>query len=385
MKGAGRKLWIFALVALLAFPLNSWAFDGTVTFGAVAPLSGTNVMVGDFVRNGILLAQKHINEQGGILGKELKIVFEDEVDNLQASVNAMTKVMSYPEVVAFFGSTYSAYCIAASPIVLQNKITMFAGGSSANIPKENNPYIWQVRMTDDQSGLLMAKAAVQVIGMKNPAILHIADSFGTGLMEQTVSALKTLGVEVAERNIYAHNPDEVQFSPILTQIINSDVDGLIGISHQMPASRICMQATDSGIDIPLLGSSSFASEVCRTTAKEAADGWMGVADWTPDVTTPAGKAFAEAYRAEYSGQPDSDMPAVTAYDSLILFAEACKIAGTTTDREAINEALKQIKAFPGAMSTYTHNDNRCFSTSQFLTLNENQRAALKEVVYTREP
>jgi len=384
MKGA-RRLWFLALAALLVFPMSGWAFDGTVTFGAVAPLTGTNVMVGDFVKNGILLAQKHINESGGILGKELKIVFEDEVDNLQASVNAMTKVMNYPDVAAFFGSTYSAYCIAASPIVLQNKITMFAGGSSANIPKENNPYIWQVRMTDDQSGLLMAKAATQVIGMKNPAILHIADSFGTGLMEQTVKALKTLGVEVPEKNIYAHNPDEKQFSPILTQIINSDVDGLIGISHQMPAAIICMQAAAAGIDLPLLGSSSFASTVCRTTAKEAADGWMGVADWTPDVTTPAGKAFAEAYREEYKGQPDSDMPAVTAYDSLMVFAEACKIANTTTDRAAINEALKKIKAYKGAMSTYTYNDNRCFSTSQFLTLTENGRAVLKEVVYTREP
>jgi len=140
MKGVRTRLWLFALAALLVFPLSGWAaFDGTVTFGAVAPLSGTNVMVGDFVKNGILLAQKHINERGGILGKELKIVFEDEVDNLQASVNAMTKLMNYPDVVAFFGSTYSAYCIAAFPVVLQKKITMFAGGSSANIPKEKIP------------------------------------------------------------------------------------------------------------------------------------------------------------------------------------------------------------------------------------------------------
>ena len=59
--------------------------------------------------------------------------------------------------------------------------------------------------------------------------------------------------------------------------------------------------------------------------------------------------------------------------------------GTTTDREAINNALKQIKAFPGAMSTYSYNDNRCFSTSQFLTMNEGGLAVLREVVYTREP
>ena len=126
--------------------------------------------------------------------------------------------------------------------------------------------------------MLLSKAAAQVIGKKHPAILYIAESFGTGLMTQTVRALKNLGIAVPESNLYAHNPDEKQFSPILTQIINSDADGLIGISHQMPAAGITMQATAAGIDIPLLGSSSFASVVCRETAKEAADGWMVVAD-----------------------------------------------------------------------------------------------------------
>ena len=106
---------------------NSQTLDGSVTFGVVAPITGTNKMVGEYVKNGAEMAAKEINENGGILGKELKLVFEDEVDNLQASVNAMTKIMNYDEVVAFFGSTYSGNCIAASPVVLEKKIAMFAG------------------------------------------------------------------------------------------------------------------------------------------------------------------------------------------------------------------------------------------------------------------
>ena len=356
---------------------NSQTLDGSVTFGVVAPITGTNKMVGEYVKNGAEMAAKEINENGGILGKELKLVFEDEVDNLQASVNAM----NYDEVVAFFGSTYSGNCIAASPVVLEKKITMFAGGSSANIPKENNPYIWQARMTDDQSGILLAKAATENLGMKNPAILYSTESFGTGLKDQTLAALKNLGIEVPEKNLFGFVVDEKNFTPLITQIQNSGCDGLIAIGHQMPAALICQQVDANGLDMPLLGSSSWASAVCRTNAGDAANGWYAVADWTVEVATEEGKKFAEAYKTTYGA--DSDMPAVTVYDSMMLFKKACEIANTTTDKEAINNALKEIKDFNGAMSVYSYADTHCFSTSQFMTHNEGGKAIMMDTVKSR--
>ena len=357
----------------------------TVTFGVITALTGNNVMVGEFIKNGATLAQKHINERGGILGKELKLVFEDEVDNLQSSVNAMTKLLNNPEIIAFFGSTYSSYCIAISPMVLEKKMTMLAGGSSANIPKEKNPYVWQARMTDDKSGLLLAKTATEVLNLKNPAIVFIADSFGTGLKDQTVLAFEKLGFTINPKNIYAHNPDEKQFGPIISQIQHSDVDSLIAITHQMPASIFCMQVEAAGLDIPLLGSPSFSSVVVMNTAGPAANGWYAVTDWTPEVTTPTGKAFTDAYRAEYPGKPDPDLTAVVPYESVMLFAEACRIAGSTTDREAINQAFTKLKAFKGAMTTYTYAEDHCLATSQFLTFTEDQKPLVKEIVFVREP
>jgi len=357
-------------------------FDGTITFGVVAAMTGVNSMVGEFVVNGANLAAKHINEAGGINGKELKLVFEDEVDNLQASVNATTRIINNPDVVALFGSTFSSNVIAASPLVQEKRITMFAGGSSANIPKQNNPYIWQVRMTDDYSGALMAQAAIETLNMTNPAILFTTDSFGTGLRDQTLAALQARGIEVPANQIFGFTAEERNFAPLLTQIQNSDADGLIAIAHQMTAALICQQVEAAGLDIPLLGSSSWASAVTRTNAGASANGWHAVADWTVEVTTPEGRAFAKAYLEEFG--TESDMPAVTVYDSIMLFKEASEIANTTTDREAINNALKQIRDFRGAMSTYTYHDNRGFSTSQFLTLNQDGRATMVDIVLRKQ-
>lgn len=247
--------------------------EGTVKFGVTAALTGTNKMVGDQVKNGATLAMEYVNANGGILGKKLELVFEDEIDNQQASVNAMTKIMEYPDVVAFYGSTASGNCIAASSIVLKKQVPMIAGGSSANIPKEKNPYVWQTRMTDDQTGKVMAKVATETLKMKNPAILFSTESFGTGLKDQTVKALKELGIEVKAENMFGYVVDEKNYAPIITQIQNSGCDGLIAIAQQKPAVNIVNQIDAAGVEMPLLGSASFACDVVFTNCGQASNGW----------------------------------------------------------------------------------------------------------------
>lgn len=358
---------------------GSTATDGTVTFGITAPLSGTNKMNGDYIMNAANLAAEKINAEGGILGKELVLVAEDEVDNMQASVNAMTKLANNPDVMAFFGSSSSSNDIGVSPIVAEKKVTMFAAGSSANIPEENNDYMWQVRTTDDKSGRRIAEAAVNELGMKNPAIMYSTESFGTGLKDNIVAGLAELGITVSESNLYGYTTDDKNFAPIITQIQNSDVDGLIGVAmSQLQAAMICQQVDAAGLDLPMIGGNSFCTAVCRDNAGSSADGWYAIADWTSEVSTPNGKAFEDAYREAY-GAP-SDYISATCYDAILLFKEACEIANTTTDREAINEALKQIKDFEGVMTTYNYQENHCLASNQMLVQNQEGLAVMLSLI-----
>lgn len=348
-----------------------------ITIGLVAAQSGANKTIGQFVINGTELAIKEINEKGGVLGKQLKLVIEDEGESSQSAVNATNKLLSRTDISAIMGSTSSSYCLAASPFVAEKEIPFMAGGSSANIPKEGNPYIWQNRMTDDQSGLIMARAYVENLKLKNPAILYSTESFGTGLKDQTVEALKEIGIEVAENNIYGFNADEKQFGPILSQIQNSDVDGIIAACHTNPASLIIVQSKDVGLELPCIGSNAFSSIVARQAAKELADGWYSITDWTENGQSGRAKEFAEAYRAEYENE--SDLVAVSAYDQVYLLANAIETADSSSPA-AINEALGKTTNFEGAMSVYTYQESHCLSTSQMLTINEDALSVLVEKI-----
>lgn len=348
-----------------------------VTIGLVAAQSGSNKTIGQFVMNGTELAIEEINANGGVLGKQLKLVIEDEGESSQTAVNAINKLLSRNDVSAILGPTSSSYCLAGSPFVAEKKIPFIAGGSSANIPAEGNPYMWQNRMTDDQSGLIMAKACVEKLGIKNPAIMYSTESFGTGLKDQTVAALKTMGVEVKDSNIYGFNADEKQFGPILSQILNSDVDGIIAACHTNPASLIVVQSKDVGIDLPCIGSNAFSSIVCRQAAKELADGWYSITDWTENGQEGKAKEFAMAYRAKYDAE--SDLVAVSAYDQVYLLASAMEAAGSSGP-EAVNTALGEISGLEGAMSVYTYHDTHCLSTSQMLTINKDTQSVLVEKI-----
>lgn len=349
----------------------------TVTIGLVAAQSGSNKTIGEYVINGTKLAVEEINEDGGVLGKELVLVIEDEGENSQSAVNATNKLLSRSDISAIMGPTSSSYCLAASPFVEEKQIPYMAGGSSANIPAEGNPYMWQNRMTDDQSGLIMAKACVEKLGIKNPAIMYSTESFGTGLKDQTIAALKEMGIEVQESNVYGFNADEKQFSPILSQIQNSDVDGIIAACHTNPASLIVVQSSDIGLDLPCVGSNAFSSIVCRQAAGTLADGWYSITDWTENGQSGRAKEFADAYREKYDAE--SDLVAVSAYDQVYLLANAIETAESASPA-AINDALGQTKDFEGAMSVYTYHDTHCLSTSQMLTINEDALSVMVEKI-----
>ena len=99
--------------------------------------------------------------------------------------------------------------------------------------------------------------------------------------------------------------------------MDGDYDCLIAMSNQAPSAVICQQVQAAGLTsdmMPLVGSTSFCSNVCITNAGDAANGWYSISDWCPGGSNDVAAAFEEAYTA-YSGRAISDLAAVCVYDA----------------------------------------------------------------------
>ena len=322
---------------------SNTSFDGTVVLGATAPLTGPNQLTGGYYVNGMNQAVNEINAAGGILGKELVLDVQDEGADQSIAINATIKLIE-SGVPAIIGSYFSTNCMAVLPEIEKNKVPYFANGSNPDISASKNPYVWQIRVTDDFTGPIMADVALNELNMKNPAVLYTTASSTTIQKDNFVKAMEEKGNPVSENNIYGAPENESNFSSIINQILGSGVDGLVvmGVSEAWDVA-LAQQLQSAGCDIPLMGSSSFASAPFIEVAKDAANGWYTVADWSPnilgrDLDVPErAVAFEEDYEKLYDAK--SAMQSAWGYDCVYLFKEACERAGTTEDREKINEAM----------------------------------------------
>ena len=374
------------LSGMMVLSAASMVFAGedTVKIGVVTAVTGSNSLVGEEAQEGVQLAIDEINAAGGVLGHQLEMVVADEVDNLEMSVLATQELLANDDIVGILGSMYSTYCIAAIPAVESIGVPFISMGSSSGVSNEKGAFVWQDRPLDTAQGAVLADYVVNELGCQKPAIMYSTQSALLSLAEQTIAALKERGLELTEANEFAFPEDESNFATYISQVMDGDYDCLIAMANQAPAAVICQQVQAAGLspdDMPLIGSTSFCSNVCITNAGAAADGWYSISDWCPGGSNEVAAAFEENYTTAYPDRAISDLAAVCVYDGVYILAQAMEKAGTVEDRAAINEAMKDVD-FQGAISYFKFNEDHSFATALTVTQNvDGKPSAIKAVQY----
>lgn len=379
-----RKSILLAAAAVMVMALPAAAEEAPVRIGLVTAVTGSNSLVGEEAQEGANLAIKEINEAGGILGHPIELVVTDEVDNLEMSVLATQELLADDSIMGIIGSMYSSYCIAAIPAVEATGVPFMCMGSSSGVAKEKGVYVWQDRPLDTAQGQVLASYVVDELGVKNPALMFSTQSTFQSLADQTIAALKDLGIEISDANLFSFPEDESNYSPYISQVMDGDFDCLICMGNQAPAAVICQQVAAAGLtseDMPLVGSTSWCSNVCVTNAGAAADGWYSISDWAPGGSNDVAAAFEQNYVAEYPHRAITDLASVCVYDAMYILKAAMEIAGTVEDREAINAAMEQVE-FQGCISYFKYNEDHSFATALTVTQNiDGKPTAIKAVEY----
>jgi branched-chain amino acid transport system substrate-binding protein len=327
-----------------------------ILIGHYASLSGDTATFGTSADEGARLALDEINAAGGVLGKQVDLITEDDRSQSNEARSAVNKLIGRDKVVALLGEIASSRSIAAAPIAQKAKIPMLSPGSTnAKVTREGD-FIFRACFIDPFQGEAMARFAMEKLGHKRFALLWAADSdYSAGLRQSITEAVRAGGGTIVAEESYQEKTDK-DFRGQLTKIKAANPDALFVPGYYTQAGLIARQAHALGLTAPMIGGDGWDSPVLTESGGDAIDGDYFTNHYSPDEDRPEVKQFVEAYKAKFGGKVPDAM-AVLGYDAMKLMADAIKRAGST-DPQAIRDALAATKGFPGAAGAITINEQR---------------------------
>ena len=329
------------------------AADGsTVRIGMVLPVTGPGADAGRYALNGAKLALAAVNKAGGVLGKPMEIVTEDDQTTNPGAVLAFSKLASQPDIVAFIGSIRSTQNHAMAPDILKAAKPVCFGGTDPALTHLGNPWLIRFRPNDSYSARVISQFGIETLGKKRWALIHSTDAFGTAGAKYLGEALGKAGATIALDQGYTNQSQD--FTPVVLAIRQSGAD-VIGsyFTFENDLGIFARQARQLGVTIPWVGSPSITNDTALKLAGPALYGTYGVADFAED-SSPAAKAFGTLYRETY--HLDADNQSSWTFDAVNVLAKAINAAGKT-DPGAIRDAILAVRGYDGAEGTYNFDAN----------------------------
>ena len=336
-----------ALASALAFAAEP------LKIGVVAPMTGPVAESGKYQTQGAKLAVEEINKAGGVLGRQIELVIEDDQSTNPGAVLAFSKLAGDASIPAFLGSIRSTQVHAMAPDILKFGKPVMIGGTDPQLTHMGNQWLFRCRPNDIYSARVIADYGVNVLKQKKWAIVHSTDAFGTNGMKNLVESLKKLGVEPVLVQGYTNNSQD--FTPVALAIKQSSADILGTYMTNEPDQGIfAKQLRQLGVtNISWVGSPTTVTTTALKLAGPALHGTYAVVDFNRD-SSPEAKDFAARYEAAFKSTPD--VFGAWAYDAMHVLAKAINDA-KSLEPQKIRAAILAINGYKGAEGTYTFDAN----------------------------
>jgi branched-chain amino acid transport system substrate-binding protein len=354
-------IWITACLAAFTFiavvprPVVADDTPGDIVIGEFGSLTGGTATFGTSTDEGVQLAIDQVNAAGGVLGRQVKIVVEDDQSKTDEAVTAVQKLINEDKVIAILGEVASSRTLAAAPIAQRDHIPLLSPSSTNPKVTQVGNYIFRACFIDPFQGAAMANFATGALHFQKFAVFYdVANDYSVGLKDFFSESVKKVGGSVVSEESY--KADDTDFRAQLTNIKNSNPDAIYVPGYYGDVALICRQARDLGITCPLLGGDGWDSDKLFSIGRDAVNGCYFTNHYSPEENTKAAKDFIAAYEAKYGGKVPDSM-AILGYDSAKLMCDAITRAGSTKGK-AIRDALAHTKDFPGASGNITIDKNR---------------------------
>jgi branched-chain amino acid transport system substrate-binding protein len=320
--------------------------------GMVAPVTGAQAEAGSYEIQGAKLAVEEINKAGGLLGRPIELVIEDDQTTNPGVVLAFSKLAGDKDIPAFIGPLFSTQVHAMAPDIQRTGRPVMIGGTDPQLTHMGNPWLFRCRPNDIYSARVIADYGVNTLGKKKWAIVHSTEAFGTNGMKNLVEVLKRTGVEPVLIQGYTINSQD--FTPVALAVKQSGADVIGTYMIVGPDQAIfARQLRQLGVNIAWIGSPTTVATTVLKLAGPALYGSYAVSDFAAD-SSPAAKEFAAKYEATYKSAPD--FRGAWTYDAVHVLALAIDNA-KSLEPQKIREAILSVKGYVGAEGTYNFDQN----------------------------
>ncbi len=323
----------------------------TLKIGVCSPLTGPAAEVGAIQLNSLKLSTAEVNAAGGILGRQVELVIEDDATTNPGIVLAFSRLAANTDIAAFIGSIRSTQVNAMAPDVEKVGKPVMFGGTDPTLTHNGYKWLFRCRPNDSFSARVIADFGVNTLQLKKWALVCSSDAFGTGGQNALIAALDKLGLKPTLVQPYANQ--QADFTPVVLAVKQSGAEVIASyFTFEPDLAVFARQVRQLGVRVPWIGSPSIVSPVTRNLAKNALFGTYGIADFTPDANDES-KKFTAAYgKVHNNALPDSGWT----YDAMKILARAFNDA-KTTDPVKVREAIIAIKGMKGTEGTYNYDAN----------------------------
>ena len=344
--------WLCILL-LVGLPASLLA-QTEIKIGEVDPLTGGVSQFGIGCHQGFVMAFEEINGEGGILGRKLELVTEDDQSKPGQSSTAVRKLITQDKVVAILGDATSSATLEAAPIAQKDKVPMITPTATNPRITEVGDFIFRVCFLDEFQGRVLAKFTREKLNAaKVVTLIDVKQDYSVDLAKFFKDEFTKQGGTISGEQSYSTG--DTDFRAQLTSVRAAKPDAVYIPGYYQEVALIVKQGRQFGLTMPFVGCDGWANQALLTIGGKAVDGCYFTNHFSPEDPSPIVKKFVAKYQEKYGALPDTF--SALGYDAARLLADAIKRAGSA-DSQGLRDALAKTAGFAGVTGQISFDANR---------------------------
>ncbi len=322
---------------------------GPIKIGVLLPLTGSKAKFGEMEKNSFELAKEAINKNGGIDGRKIEFVYEDDTGKPDVGRAGAEKLINVDKVPLITGGYSSSVTYAAAAVAQQYRTPFLV--NTGSVDKITEPESFNLTMNDgDKFYIYRLNPPVseyasglegllsEVVKPKSVYIIHESTTFGTKGAKSFEKTAKKLGIEILGNESYSSGT--VDFKPMLLNAKKANPDVVYMIAYVMDAAMLMKQARELNFQPKLYvgAGAGFTMPAFKENAGKASERVLSATLWHQTLPIPGAKEYFDNYVKKYGGD-GPDYHGAEAYASAQVVADVLKRCKGDYSKENIKKQL----------------------------------------------